>query len=232
MPEFRQRLYIRRKGRMTKGQSKALAEAYGGWCQPVTDTPLDMAAWFGREAPLVLEIGFGMGHALIAQAQARPDWNCLGIEFYLPGIGALLAAAQHQQLPNIRVLDGDARQALMAMLTPASLTQISIFFPDPWPKAKHHKRRLIQPEFVALLSSRLQAGGTLLLATDWEDYAAHMLTVLNAEPSLRNLAPAHGYSERAPVRPLTNFEARGQRLGHEVWDLRFQKLAADGQFHQ
>ncbi len=218
-----QRLYIRRRGRMTRGQARALEQQYAGFCRPVSDQPLDTSDWFGRQAPLALEIGFGMGQALLAQAEARPDWNWLGIEIYLPGIGSALSGLTQRGLSNVRILDGDARQALTAMLAPQSLSQVSIFFPDPWPKARHHKRRLIQPDFAALLATRLQPGGRLLLATDWAPYAEHMLAVLQDEPALRNTAPAGSFAPRPAQRPETNFERRGLRLGHEVFDLIYER---------
>jgi len=161
-----------------------------------------------------------MGHALLDWAQQRQEWNLLGIEVYQPGIGALLLGAERDGLSNLRVLEGDAEQAFDNALEPASVDEVRIFFPDPWPKKRHHKRRLVQPAFVSTLASRLKPGGRLLLATDWQPYAEWMLEVLEAESALENDAGS-GYASRADQRVVTRFEARGTRLGHEVWDLAF-----------
>ncbi len=220
-PGVKERIYIRRRGRMTRGQARALDELYEKFSRPVSETAIDIDDWFERQAPVLLEIGFGMGDALVAFAEAHPDWNCVGVEIYRPGLGGVMARCAERGLDNVRLLEGDARTALAASLTPGSLDRIHVFFPDPWPKARHHKRRLIEPGFARLAATRLAPGGRLLLATDWEDYANQMLSVLEAEPALRNLAPAGGFSARTPDRPLTRFEERGMRLGHGVWDLAF-----------
>jgi len=217
------RTYLRRRGRMTRGQHRALEEQQQQVLQ-VPDVPPDWPSMFGRIAPLGIEVGFGMGHALIDWARNRPDWNLLGVEVYQPGIGALLLGAEREKLTNLRVLEGDAEQAFQCALTAASVDEIRIFFPDPWPKKRHHKRRLIQPEFVRLLATRLKPGGKLLLATDWEPYAQWMLEILEAEPALENLS-ADGFSSRPQERVVTRFEARGTRLGHAVWDLAFTTSA-------
>lgn len=207
---------------MTRGQHRALDELAASRVFAVGEAGPDWPEVFGRQAPLGVEIGFGMGQALLSWAQHQPDWNLLGIEVYQPGIGALLLGAQRDGLDNLRVLEGDAEQAFAANIAPDSLDEVRIFFPDPWPKKRHHKRRLVQPAFITLLASRLKPGGRLLLATDWEPYAHWMLEVLAAEPQLENLSPV-GFAQRAPERVITRFEARGTRLGHDVWDLAFRR---------
>jgi tRNA (guanine-N7-)-methyltransferase len=221
-----ERFYIRRRGRMTRAQARALDELYADRCVPPDGAPLDADALFGRRAPIAVEIGFGMGHALAGLAANHPDWNCLGIEVYRPGIGALLHQCQARGLDNVRILEGDARAAFRERLAPRSVHRIHVFFPDPWPKARHHKRRLIEPAFAALLASRLEIGGRLLLATDWADYAEGMLEVLDAEPGLRNLAPGGGYFPQPADRATTRFEQRGLRLGHAVFDLAYEAVPA------
>ena len=177
---------------------------------------------FGRNAPLILEIGFGMGETTIAIARHMPEKDFLAIDVHTPGIGSLLKGIAETGVTNIRVMRHDAVEVVRDMLLPQSLDGIHIFFPDPWPKARHHKRRLIQPAFIQLLASRLKSGGLLHLATDWEDYAQQMLAVLSAETQLKNTAS--GYAERPSYRPLTKFEQRGLRLGHGVWDVIFSKV--------
>lgn len=215
------RVYIRRQGRMTRAQSRALQTLFERFHVPVGMNAEDWAARFGRDAPLVLEIGFGMGHALLATAQQHPEWNCVGVEVYRPGIGALLNAVADARLTNVRIIEGDARDVLANMITEGTLRRVMVFFPDPWPKSKHHKRRLINPEFAALVANRLAPDGELQVATDWEHYADSMRTVLDAEPGLENLAGAGLFAQRSQERPTTRFEARGVRLGHEVWDLAY-----------
>jgi tRNA (guanine-N7-)-methyltransferase len=188
---------------------------------PFKPERLDAAAAFGRKAPLVVEIGFGMGQATAQIAQARPDLDYLGIEVHAPGIGALLQRIDEAALTNLRIVQHDAVAVLEAMIAPESLSGVHVFFPDPWPKKKHHKRRLIQPPFVALLASRLAPGGRLHCATDWQPYAEQMLAVLSAETQLVN--SANGFAPRPDERPLTKFEQRGQTLGHGVWDLVFTR---------
>jgi len=177
---------------------------------------------FERIAPLILEIGFGMGETTMTIAQHMPEKDFLAIDVHTPGIGNLLKRIGETGVTNIRVMRHDAVEVVRDMLLPESLDGIHIFFPDPWPKARHHKRRLIQPAFAQLLASRLKSGGVLHLATDWEDYAQQMLAVLGAEPQLKNTAD--GYAERPLYRPLTKFEQRGLRLGHGVWDVIFKKV--------
>jgi len=215
------RSFVLRAGRMGPGQARALAELGPRFVVPYVAAPLDFAALFGRDAPRILEIGFGMGDATAAIAQAMPGTDFLGVEVHAPGVGALLKRIGAAGLTNLRVVQHDAVDVLEHMIGAGSLAGVHIFFPDPWHKARHHKRRLIQPAFVSLVASRLASGGTLHCATDWEPYAAQMLEVLSAEPTLRNTAAA--YAERPAYRPMTKFENRGLGLGHGVRDLVFAK---------
>lgn len=215
------RSFVLRAGRMGSGQQKALTELGPQYLLPFNPAALDLDAVFGRTAPTVLEIGFGMGDATAAIAAALPELNFLGVEVHTPGVGALLKLIGDRGLNNVRIIQHDAVDVLGQMLGPASLAGIHIFFPDPWHKKKHNKRRLIQGEFVAQASSRLVNGGYLHCATDWEPYAQQMLEVLSNEPTLSNTAP--DYAPRPSYRPLTKFENRGLKLGHGVWDLVFQR---------
>jgi tRNA (guanine-N7-)-methyltransferase len=209
---------------MGPGQARALASLSSRYVVPFADAPLDFAVVFGRAAPVVVEIGFGMGAATAAIAATTPAVDYLGIEVHPPGVGALLQRIDEAQLANVRIVQEDAVEVLRRMIAPRSLAGIHVFFPDPWPKKRHHKRRLIQPEFVGLLASRLANGATLHCATDWEPYAEQMLAVLSAEPSLVNAAGA-GFAARPLARPLTKFEQRGLALGHGVRDLVFTRRA-------
>jgi tRNA (guanine-N7-)-methyltransferase len=213
--------YVLRAGRMGSGQVRALAELAPRYVLPFNAAPLDAPRIFGRHAPLVVEIGFGMGQATAQIAAARPHDDFLGIEVHEPGVGALLQRIDEQQLTNLRIVQHDAVEVLRDMIAPSTLAAVHVFFPDPWPKKRHWKRRLIQPPFVALLASRLAPGGTLHCATDWQPYAEQMLEVLSAETSLENTAD--GYAPRPDYRPLTKFENRGLALGHGVWDLVFTR---------
>jgi tRNA (guanine-N7-)-methyltransferase len=217
------RVYIRRQGRMTKAQANALREQFDRY-RLDPQVPFDAATIFGRVAPLALEVGFGMGQGLLEYARGNPHVNCIGAEVYRPGIGALTAALVREEIDNIRIFEGDVR-ALIAHLPTASLTEIMVYFPDPWPKTRHHKRRLIEPKFAAGLAHALTPAGRLALATDWEDYAHWMLAVLDAEPGLINAAGRGNFSVRPAGRPFTRFEARGVKLGHRVWDLVYTKAA-------
>jgi tRNA (guanine-N7-)-methyltransferase len=185
---------------------------------------LDLDAVFGRRAPRVLEIGFGMGDALHVLARERPNWDFLGIEVYRPGIGSFLRGLEDKAITNVRVIAEDAVQVLEHMIPDASLTRVHLFFPDPWPKKRHHKRRLIQPTFVALLARKLVSGGIFHMATDWEDYAHHALAVVSQSDVFRNTASGDGFTPRPSWRPRTKFEQRGERLGHAVWDLVFERV--------
>ena len=215
------RSYVLRAGRMGSGQVRALAELGPRFVLPFTLAPLNAAVVFGRRAPLMVEIGFGMGQATAQIAAVRPDTDFLGIEVHPPGVGALLQRIDEAGLRNLRLVQHDAVAVVEQMIAPASLAAVLVFFPDPWHKTKHHKRRLIQPPFVALLASRLQPGGRLHCATDWQPYAEQMLEVLSAEPTLVNSQV--GYATRPDYRPLTKFEQRGLQLGHGVWDLVFTR---------
>ena len=215
------RSFVLRAGRMGSGQTRALQELGPRFVLPFQPTLLDFAAVFGRRAPVVLEIGFGMGDATAAIAERMPGTDFLGIEVHAPGVGALLQRIGQRQLANLRIIQHDAVDALAAMIPPASLAGVHIFFPDPWHKKRHHKRRLIQPAFVAALAQHLAPGGVLHCATDWQPYAEQMLEVLAAEPLLVNTAA--GFAPRPELRPLTKFEARGLGLGHGVWDLVFER---------
>lgn len=215
------RSFVLRPGRMGTGQQRALQELGPRFILPFQTAPIDPAAVFGRPAPLVLEIGFGMGDATAQIAAAQPEVDFIGVEVHEPGVGALLKHIGERGLSNLRIVQHDAVEVLQQMIRPASLDGVHVFFPDPWHKKRHHKRRLIQPPLVDLLASRLKPGGRLHCATDWEDYAQQMLEVLSASPLLQNTAD--GYAPRPGYRPLTKFEARGQRLGHGVWDLVFTR---------
>ena len=211
--------FVLRGGRIGSGQQRALDELGPRYVVPYRAEPIDFGVHFGRRAPLVVEIGFGMGDATAQIAQARPDANFLGVEVHTPGVGALLKRIGEMGLANLRIVQHDAVEVLQHMIAPASLAGVHVFFPDPWHKKRHHKRRLIQAPFVALLATRLAPGGYLHCATDWQPYAEQMLAVLGAEPLLANTVA--GYAPRPEHRPPTKFEQRGLRLGHGVWDLVF-----------
>jgi tRNA (guanine-N7-)-methyltransferase len=217
----RVRSYVLRGGRMGTGQQRALAELGPRYVLPWRDAPLDFEQVFGRRAPVILEIGFGMGDATAQIAGNRPDTDFLGVEVHEAGVGALLRRIGEQQLANVRIVRHDAVEVLRHMVPPGSLAGVHVFFPDPWHKKRHHKRRLVQPPFVRLVAERLAPGGVVHFATDWLPYAEQMLQVLGDEPALENTAA--GYAERPAYRPLTRFEARGVRLGHDVRDLLFRK---------
>ena len=173
----------------------------------------------------MIEIGFGAGEALLEYASRHSQMDCIGIEVHPPGVGHLLLGLEQLGLTNVRVISQDAVEVLQRRIAPASIDLIHVFFPDPWPKKRHHKRRLIQPAFAALLSQTLVVGGVLRLATDWEHYADHMRAILDATPSFRNLGGDGGFMQRDPSRVLTRFEKRGQRLGHAVWDLAYERVS-------
>jgi tRNA (guanine-N7-)-methyltransferase len=215
------RSFVLRAGRMGSGQVKAMETLGPLYVLPFEPAPLDFDATFARHAPTILEIGFGMGDATAQIAAARPQDNFIGIEVHTPGVGALLQRIQERGLTNLRLLQHDAVEVLRDMIAPGSLAGVHVYFPDPWHKKKHNKRRLIQAEFVRELCTRLAPGGYLHCATDWQPYAEQMLQVLGAESALANTAA--GYAERPDWRPLTKFENRGIKLGHGVWDLVFTK---------
>lgn len=215
------RSYVMRAGRTTEGQTRALSELGPAYVLPYDGRVLEASAVFGRVAPLVVEIGFGMGEATAQIAQTLPDVDFIGCEVHEPGVGALLKRIGDQHITNLRIVRHDAVEVMQHMVNPETLAGVHVFFPDPWHKKRHHKRRLIQPAFVTLLASRLAPGAYLHCATDWQPYAEQMLEVLSAEPALKNTAA--DYAAKPHYRPLTKFENRGLRLGHGVWDLVFEK---------
>jgi tRNA (guanine-N7-)-methyltransferase len=221
-PQRRIRSFVLRMGRMTAGQQRALAELWPRYGIEYTPATLDLDHAFGRRAPRLIEIGFGSGEALFAYAQAHPEVDCLGIEVHRPGAGHLLLQVHQAGMTNMRVSCHDAVEVLTQQLTPASIDAVHILFPDPWHKKRHHKRRLIQTEFVDVLAHVIKSGGVLRLATDWQDYAEHMRAVLDTHAQFANAAAA-GYAARPDERPVTRFERRGQRLGHGVWDMEYQR---------
>jgi tRNA (guanine-N7-)-methyltransferase len=214
------------RGRVTRAQQRAYQELFPHYAVPFQHRPLEPAACFGRDAPLVLEIGFGMGETTAAIAAAHPELDFLAVEVFAAGIGSLAMRLARQSLANVRIIEHDAVEVVREMLQPGSLAAVHIFFPDPWPKARHHKRRLIAPAFAASLAARLRRGGLLHCATDWQNYAEQMMEVLAQEPHLRNLHPGYAPSPANPLceRPATKFHARGERLGHKVWDLVFERI--------
>ena len=217
------RSYVLRTGRMTPGQERAFEENWVRWGLEHADGPLDFDGCFGRAGPRVLEIGFGMGQSLVTMAAAAPEKNFIGIEVHKPGVGRLLHSMVDENVDNIRVYCHDAVEVLRDCIADASLDTVQIFFPDPWHKKRHHKRRLIQPSFVEHLVTKLKPGGVIHLATDWENYAEQMMEVLSATAGISNTCPAGEYAPRPEHRPLTKFELRGERLGYGVWDLLFTK---------
>jgi tRNA (guanine-N7-)-methyltransferase len=219
--ERRIRSFVTRAGRLSTAQARALETLGPQFCIPYGKALLDFDKAFGRSAPTILEIGFGMGETTATIAAGMPEKNFLGVEVHTPGVGSLLKLIGEQGLSNLRLIQHDAVEVITQMIAPGSLAGAHIFFPDPWHKARHNKRRLIQPPFIALLASRIAPGGYLHCATDWQDYAEQMLAVLSAEPALANMAD--GYAPRPEYRPVTKFENRGLRLGHGVWDLVFSK---------
>lgn len=219
------RSFVRRQGRLTKGQQQALDTLWPVMGVEFAPQLLDLNTLFGREAPTVLEIGFGMGASLVTMAAQHPEQNFFGIEVHSPGVGACLAAAQEAGVTNLRVMCHDAVEVLEKMIPPASLAMVQLFFPDPWHKARHHKRRIVQPPFAGLVQSKLRIGGVFHMATDWENYAEHMLEVMNNVAGYKNLSGDNTYVPRPDSRPLTKFELRGQRLGHGNWDLMFERIA-------
>ncbi|KTD48503.1 tRNA (m7G46) methyltransferase, SAM-dependent [Legionella rubrilucens] len=215
--------FVLRAGRTSNRQQQGLEQ----WL-PAYELPFDGGMWdwqtlFNREAETVVEIGFGMGASLLTMALRHPEINFVGIEVHRAGLGSLAADLHEQGLTNVRLVALDAVEIFKTRIADASLAGIQVFFPDPWPKKRHHKRRLIQPELVSLLAGKLKKGGFLHCATDWQDYADHMLAVLDNEPALANQQAEGGFSPRPETRPLTKFEQRGQRLGHGVWDLIYLK---------
>jgi len=227
MPTHRHiRSFVLRAGRMTPAQERALSELWPLYGIEYRGDPLDLEAIFGRRAPRRLEIGFGIGEVIGSLAENHPQIDYLGIEVHRPGVGRLLLHAQQAGLRNLRVICHDAVEVLQAGIPDGALDEMLVFFPDPWHKKRHHKRRLIDSDFVASAAAKLRTGGVLRLATDWQEYAEQMLTVCNANPQLASLSADGTYVARPDFRPPTRFERRGARLGHGVWDLAYTKLAA------
>lgn len=217
------RSYVRREGRLTRGQQRAFDTLWPEWGVPFQKQTLDPAELFGRRAPLTLEIGFGNGDNLATQAGAHPEQDFLGVEVHRPGVGHLLLKIEELGLTNVRIACHDAVEVLRHQLPDGAVDRAQILFPDPWPKKRHHKRRLVQSGFLELLARKLRPGGLLHLATDWQEYAEHMLATLDACPLLENTVASGGFSPRPAERPLTRFEGRGQRLGHEIRDLIYRR---------
>lgn len=217
------RSYVRREGRITAAQRRALEELWPRFGLASDSPRLDFAAVFGRPAPVILEIGFGNGESLRAMAASDPGRDYLGVEIHRPGIGRLLIDLENSDTDNVRVICGDAREVLMRQVPDDSLSGAHLFFPDPWPKSRHHKRRLVQPDFVELMRDKLIPGGYLHLATDWQHYAEQMMAVMTESPGFENSAGRGNFAPRPDYRPLTKFERRGLRLGHGVWDLVFHR---------
>lgn len=216
--------FVMRAGRMTDGQQRGLDLGWPKFGLQLEDGLRDFDQVFGRQAPRTFEIGFGMGHSTLEMAASAPEQDFIGVEVHKPGVGALLSGALAQNLSNIRVYSCDALEVLRQCVADASLDRVLLFFPDPWHKARHHKRRIVQPAFAELVRQKLKVGGVLHMATDWQPYAEHMLEVMNAAPGYRNLAEDGAYVPRPQERPVTKFERRGERLGHGVWDLKFQRV--------
>ncbi len=215
------RSYVLRQGRVSNAQQRAYDTLLPRYGIPFTPHAIDLDQSFGRSAPKILEIGFGMGETTADIAASHPDNDYLGIEVHTPGVGGLLKRIAEHGLGNVRIIQHDAVEVLTHMITPSTFDGAHIFFPDPWPKKRHHKRRLIQPAFIALLVERMKPGAYVHVATDWQEYAEQVLAVLTAEPQLTNAA--NGYAPRPDYRPQTKFESRGLKLGHGVWDIVFRK---------
>lgn len=229
-PQFKKkdiRSYVIRAGRITAGQSRAFEQHWQRYGLDLFAGPVDLHACFGRTAPLVLEIGFGMGDSLLAMAQREPEKNFIGIEVHPPGVGSLINNAASAGVDNLRVFMADAIDVLDDCIPAASIDRLQLYFPDPWHKKKHHKRRIVQLAFMEKLHNKLQHGGLVHMATDWEAYAEHMMEVLTQCDWLENSAGEYCFSERPEYRPVTKFEQRGERLGHGVWDLIFRKRNGD-----
>lgn len=217
------RSFVLRQGRMTEGQKKAYDRNWQKYGLSRENGMIDPRQVFGRDNMLNLEIGFGMGQSLVEMAEAAPEQDFIGVEVHLPGVGALLKEVDERGLDNVRVYNIDANDVIDLCLPDACLDRVMIFFPDPWPKKKHHKRRLIQAEFIQRIRHKLRVGGVLHLATDWENYAEHMMEVMSESEGFANVQESGGYSLRPDDRPITKFEKRGENLGHGVWDLLFYR---------
>lgn len=219
------RSFVMRAGRMTEGQQRGVDKGWPLFGLNLADGMLDLDQLFNRSAPRTLEIGFGMGHSLLEMAQAAPEQDFIGIEVHRPGVGALLNGVLNADVQNLRVYDCDAIEVLNQAIPDASLDRLLLFFPDPWHKKKHNKRRIVQPAFAELVRRKLKIGGVLHMATDWEHYAEQMLEIMNMAPGYRNQAADKTFIPRPSERPVTKFEKRGERLGHGVWDLKFERVS-------
>ena len=216
--------FVLRAGRMTTGQQRGWDECWDKWGLKLEEGALNLPETFEREAPLVFEIGYGMGLSLVAMAGAEPEKNFIGVEVHRPGVGSLLNEANLANLTNLRTYCDDAVEVLKQCIPDESIDRIQIYFPDPWHKKRHNKRRLVQPKFIEMLRPKLKKGGVIHLATDWENYAEQMMEVMSDAEGFKNQAGSQEYSPRPEYRPLTKFEKRGHRLGHGVWDLLFEKV--------
>ncbi len=218
------RSFVKREGRLTKGQALALEKHWSDMGLNHEQGLIDPVALFGNDNPVVLEIGFGMGKSLVEMAKNAPEKNFIGVEVHRPGVGACIALAKEQGVTNLKVYEHDAIEVLADCLADQSLSTVQLFFPDPWHKKKHHKRRIVKPEFVESIRQKLKIGGVFHMATDWENYAECMLEDMQSSPGYENLSENNDYVPRPDTRPLTKFENRGQRLGHGVWDLQFKRV--------
>lgn len=223
-PHRQVRSYVLRQGRLTASQQRALQSAWPQFGIDFQEQPLDLDAEFGRQAPRILEIGFGNGEALLRIAQQHPEMDYLGIEVHRPGVGHLLGLVERERVRNIRVICHDAVEVLRQQIPDQSLDRLQLFFPDPWHKTRHHKRRIVQPAFVQLVAQKLRPGAHFHMATDWEDYARHMLSTMETAPGFENTVGQDKFAPRPDYRPLTKFEQRGLRLGHGVWDLIYRRI--------
>lgn len=217
--------FVKREGRLTKGQQAALDAHWPTMGLEHQSGLVDFANLFGNNNPVTLEIGFGMGASLVEMATNDPQRNFVGIEVHLPGVGACLSAAHEAKVENLKVYEHDAVEIFKDCLVEESLDRVQLFFPDPWHKKRHHKRRIVQAQFVEMVRSKLAIGGIFHMATDWENYAEHMIEVMNEAPGFENIATSGDYVERPDSRPLTKFEQRGHRLGHGVWDIMFKRVS-------
>jgi len=218
------RSFVKREGRLTKGQAKALEDFWPVMGLNHQDGVIDPPNLFANEHPVVLEIGFGMGKSLVEMAKNAPELNFIGIEVHKPGVGACISLAQEVGVENLKVYEHDAIEILADCIAEKSLTTVQLFFPDPWHKKKHHKRRIVSPEFVEAIRNKLKIGGVFHMATDWENYAECMLEDMQSAQGYKNVSESNDYVPRPDSRPLTKFENRGQRLGHGVWDLQFERI--------
>lgn len=219
------RSFVKREGRLTKGQAASLEKCWPTMGLEHQQGLLDFTEVFGNSNEVVLEIGFGMGKSLVEMAKNNPQQNFIGIEVHRPGVGACLMDADEQDITNLRVFEHDAVEILADCIADGSLAKLQLFFPDPWHKKRHHKRRIVQLEFAEKIRQKLKVGGVFHMATDWENYAEHMLEVMSAAPGYKNQSQSNDYVPRPDFRPLTKFEQRGHRLGHGVWDLMFERIS-------